>query len=222
MTNTEKPTTKAESKKLMVETPKKQKIEMPAIETKIQEDKIKTPDKSSVPVETKHSETKPKDEKKETKKQPPKKAVKKEEVVVNGRSLPISTKYSMAICKFIKGKKISQAIEDLEQVIAKKKAVPMKGEIPHRKGPGKIGSGSGRFPKKASENFINLLRSLLANANNHDVENPVIVEAVANIAQRPYASGGRRKKRTHVTLKAREKKMVKKSKKKTKKKINKK
>ena len=92
--------------------------------------------------------------------------------------------------------------------MVKKKAVPMKGEIPHRKGK----MMSGRYPKKASENFIKLLKSLEANARNHDVDEPVIVEAIANKAQRPYSRFGRwQKKRTHVMIKARErKKMVKK------------
>ena len=147
------------------------------------------------------------EDKKEPKKSIQKRSVvKKEEVVVNGTSLPISTKYSVAICKFIKGKKISRAIEDLEQVIAKKKPVPMKGEIPHRKGKRMM---SGRFPKKASENFIKLLKSLQGNANNHDLEDPTISEVVANLASRPFGRFGRvRKKRTHVRIVAREKKIV--------------
>ncbi len=129
--------------------------------------------------------------------------VKKTEAVVNARSLPISTKYSMAICRFIKNKKIGKAIVDLGQVITKKKAVPMKGEIPHKKGRGMM---SGRYPKKASEHFIEILKSLQANANANEIENPRIVEAVANLASRPYGRFGRiRKKRTHVKLVAKNK-----------------
>ncbi|MBR9701577.1 hypothetical protein GOV13_01505 [Candidatus Pacearchaeota archaeon] len=178
--------------------------------------KQKTSDESltteKTPEPKGEAKSKPDDKPKEPKKKiVPKKMVEKEEVVVNGKSLHISTKYAMAICKFVKGKKIDKAIEDLEMVVVKKKAVPMKGEIPHRKGKGMM---SGRFPKKASENFIMLLNSLKSNANNHGVEDPIIVEAVANMAQRPFASGGKRKKRTHVTIKAREKKLVKKTKKK--------
>ena len=82
-----------------------------------------------------------------------------------------------------------------------KKAIPMKGEIPHRKG--KIMSG--RFPKNAAEKFIVLLKSLQANANNHEVEEPIISEAVANLAQRPIGRFGKvKRKRTHVTLKAKQ------------------
>jgi len=227
MANTEKPATIAEKKRTGVAKAPKQKIETPKVQ--IKKDELLTAEKSSVQDETKPDE-KPKEKTKEetplgvpqsterrgkdSKKLPPKKAVKKDEVVVNAKSLHISTKYAMDLCKFIKGKKIDRAIEELELVIVKKKSVPMKGEIPHRRGPGGRGSGSGRYPKIASESFIMLLKSLRANANNHEVDDPVITEAVANLAQRPFARGGRRRKRTHVTIKARERKMVKKTKKK--------
>lgn len=143
-------------------------------------------------------------EKEKTEKKPVQEKPKKTEAVVNAHNLPISTKYSAAICRFIKNKKIEDAIADLEQVLVLKKAVPMKGEIPHRKGKGIM---SGRFPKKATQNFIRLLKSLSANANHNGLENPILVEAVANIGSRPYGKFGRvRKKRTHVKIKVKEKK----------------
>jgi len=139
-----------------------------------------------------------------TEKKPVQEKPKKTEAVVNAHNLPISTKYSAAICRFIKNKKIENAIADLEQVLVLKKAVPMKGEIPHRKGKGIM---SGRFPKKATQNFIRLLKSLSANANHNGLENPILVEAIANIGSRPYGKFGRvRKKRTHVKIKVKEKK----------------
>ena len=64
----------------------------------------------------------PTEAKDEKKKETPKKAAlltpRRYEAAVNARSLPISLKHSVAICKFIRGKKISQAISDLEKVIA--------------------------------------------------------------------------------------------------------
>ena len=162
---------------------------------------VKEPEKEKL-VKEKSKEEKVKEEKKE--KKPVQEKPKKTEAVVNAHNLPISTKYSAAICKFIKNKKIEHAIADLEQVLVLKKAVPMKGEIPHRKGKGMM---SGRFPKKATENFIKLLKSLLANANHNSLENPILVEAIANIGARPYGKFGRvRKKRTHVKIKVKEKK----------------
>ena len=127
----------------------------------------------------------------------------KTEAVVNMPNVPISKKYSMAICKFIKNKRVSEAIVDLEQVIKLKKAVPMKGEIPHRKGKGMM---SGRFPKVASENFIRILKSLSANAVYNNLSEPIIVECVANTGVRPYGRfGSVRKKRTHIKIVAKNK-----------------
>jgi len=144
----------------------------------------------------KHEE---KEKKKEEVKKPAKK-IKKEEVVVNAKSVPISTKYAMGICKFVKGKRIGDAIRDLEQVVLLKKSIPMKGEYSHRKGRGMSG---GAFPQRASKHFIVLLKSLAGNANNHEVDEPVIVEASANWAPAPKGKFGRiRRKRTHVTLRA--------------------
>jgi len=144
------------------------------------------------------SEKKTKEEKKEIKK--PAKKIKKEEVYVNAKSVPISTKYAISICKFVKGKRIGDAIRDLEQVTLLKKAVPMKGEYSHRKGKGMSG---GSFPQRASIQFIVLLKSLSGNANNHEINEPVIVEASANWAPAPRGRFGRvRRKRTHITLKA--------------------
>ena len=132
-----------------------------------------------------------------------KEAPKKDMAIVNMSNVPMSTKYSAAICKFIKNKSIEDAIADLEQVIVLKKAVPMKGEIPHRRGKGMM---SGRFPVRASKSFISALKTLSGNALHNGLENPVIVEAVANIGERPYGRFGRvRKKRTHLRIVAKEK-----------------
>ena len=118
--------------------------------------------------------------------------------------MPISTLFSIAICNFIRGKTIEKALADLDDVLTKKKAVPIKGEYAHKRGKG---MSSGKYPKNASEQFIILLKSLRANSNYNSVENPIIIEAIANKASEPYGKFGRvRKKRTHVKLIAREKK----------------
>ena len=148
-------------------------------------------------AENKKTETKEeKAEEKKTKKQI---QVKKDEASVNGISLPISTKDSVAICKFIKHKSIDKAIADLELVEKFKKAIPMKGEVPHRKGKGMM---SGRYMTKPVGYFIKLLKNLKANANVNGIEEPVIVEAVPNRASRPYGRFGRiKRKRTHIHIK---------------------
>ncbi len=173
-------------------------------ETPVQTQNIKQDNKKSAEdkkTEEIKPETKANDKKEDKKSKQPSKKVKKEEVVVNARSVPVSTKYAISICKFIKKKRIGDAIRDLEKVVILKKAVPMKGEIPHRKG--KIMSG--RFPQRAAKEFIVILKSLAGNATNHDIDEPVISEAIANKAQKPFGRFGRwQRKRTHITLKARE------------------
>jgi len=158
----------------------------------------------------------PKEKKSESKQEKPDKkkekivpkTPKKTEAVVKATNLPISTKHSIAICAFIKGKKIDDAINDLEQVVKIRKAVPMKGEIPHRKG-----MMSGRYPKSAAQHFIKLLKTLKGNVTVNGLDEDVkISEAIANIGERPYGRFGfHRKKRSHVLLKVKQKQGEKKS-----------
>ncbi len=164
-------------------------------------------------IKEKPEAEKEKEEPKKTAKEEPKiekkpevKKPKKTEAVVKGINLPISTKKSAAVCKFIKNKTIEKALGDLDKVLKQKKYVPIKGEIPHKKGPGKIASGSGGYPKKTVEHFIKLLKNLSANSNVNGLENPVIVKAVANMASKPYGRfGSVERKRTHVEIKVAEK-----------------
>ena len=157
-------------------------------ETKLEEKKIE--DKK---------EEKAEDKKKEVKIQ----RAKKTEAVVNATAVPISTLDSIYICNFIRKKTIAKAIADLEDVLAMKRVIPMKGEVPHRKGKGVM---SGRYPKIPCQHFIKLLKTLQANSNVNGLENPIISEAFANMGSRPYGRFGRiRRKRTHIKLKATEK-----------------
>jgi ribosomal protein L22 len=187
---------------MIVETPKA-KIDKSPIK-KTEENKPAT-EKIIEPINEEQKEVKQDETKPEEKKKPivKKEIIKKDYAVVNIRNSPISTKHSMAIGKFIKGKKIEDAIEYLEKVIVAKKAIPMKGEIPHRKGR----MMSGRFPKNASKEFIIFLKSLRSNANTNNLEEPIITEVIANMGARPFGRFGRtRKKRTNVTIKCRERK----------------
>ncbi len=162
--------------------------------------------------------TKGTEEKKERKKEEPK--IKRIEAIVKGRSLPISTKQSVAICNYIRGKSIANALQDIQDSILMKRPVPMTGEIPHRKGKytGKT-SGSGRYPINSLKQFEKLLKSLGANANVNGLENPIITKAMANFASRPYGRFGRvHKKRTHVIIQVKERSKLKQNKKKEKKK----
>lgn len=132
-----------------------------------------------------------------------KKIPKKDEAVALGRNLHISKKQGIYVCNFIKNKTIDGAMKDLVQVIKMKRAIPFKGEIPHRKGKGMM---SGRYPVKAAGLFINLLKSLKGNVlvNGMDLDKSRINFASANWAARPMRSNRREGKRTHIILKARE------------------
>ncbi len=168
---------------------KKAKKETKEIKQTKQKTEIK---KDSVEKEIK-KETK--ETSKTTEKAPKQEA--KQEAAVNSYNLPISTKKAADICRFIKGKTINQAIKELEEVVKGKKAIPMKGEIPHRKG--RIMSGG--FPKKAAKEIIVVLKGLSGNANVNEIDNPIISEAIANIGSRPYGRFGRvRRKRTHIKI----------------------
>ncbi|MCK5043661.1 hypothetical protein KAR52_01500 [Candidatus Pacearchaeota archaeon] len=209
--NTEKPLSKQESKKQKIVSTPKQKTDFAKVSAKQKIDEKKdsklVKEKSGIAEKTKAKVGEKGKEKKVVK-------VIKTEAVINSRNLPISTKYSVAICKFIKKKKINDAISDLEQVLVHKKSVPMKGEIPHRKGKGMM---SGRYPEKPTKQFIELLKSLLKNSNANGLIDPVIVEAIANIGSRPFGKFGRvRKKRTNLTIKAKNAKLNKNIKKKKK------
>lgn len=202
----EKNAMKKQPKAKLIENVPKESTPKPEekIEEKMEEKEEET--KKEAVEEKKEKETqesgdkKTKKERAEAKKA--EKKVKKEEVYVNAKSVPVSTKYAISICKFVKGKRIGDAIRDLEQVALLKKSVPMKGEYPHRKGKG---ISSGKFPQRAAKHFIILLKSLAGNANNHEIIEPIIVEAYANWAPAPRGRFGRfRRKRTHVTIKAAE------------------
>jgi ribosomal protein L22 len=179
----------------MEEENKKQEDDKKKVAEQPKEDSLET---SETKVSNKASEKTEKEEKKE-KKIIGEKKIKKTEAIVNGRDLPISKKHCMAICKWIKGKKIETAILMLEGAVKMRLAVPMKGEIPHRKG--KIMSG--RYPINASKVFIKMLRQLSANATNNEMEvEDGVISCHADRASRPYKRfGNMRFKRTHVTLK---------------------
>lgn len=135
-----------------------------------------------------------------------KKIIKKNEAVVNIQNAPVSTKFSMAICKFIKHKEIKKAISELEQVLVYKKAIPMRGGVGHKSSAGSFASGSGKYPVNTAEYFITLLKSLSANAAANGLETPIITEAFANIGQKPRARFGRwQRKRSHIKLTAKNK-----------------
>ncbi|MEK6915153.1 MAG: hypothetical protein AABW89_01270 [Nanoarchaeota archaeon] len=144
------------------------------------------------------------EEKKEIKKEEikTKPKIKKDFAIANAPGVHISKRHGMYLCSFIRGKKIDSAIEDLESVILLKKAVPFKGEIPHRKGD----IMSGRYPVAAAKIFIPLLKNLKGAVlyNGMDITTTRIFSAYTNFASRPQRRGGMKGKRASVTVEARE------------------
>ncbi len=139
--------------------------------------------------------------------------VEKNEVYAVGRNYSFSQKHAAAVCKFIRGRTIPEAIALLERVQSKRTAVPMKGEIPHRRG----NIERGRYPVKASYYIIKLLKSLKGNAaaKSLDEDSLVIKMAKADRGETPMRIGrmGRRGKSTHVTLVGEGKEVMRKEKK---------
>jgi large subunit ribosomal protein L22 len=166
------------------------------VNSDVEEKKNKSVDEKKV-EEKKTEETKKSEDSKKADKKSPK--IQRNDASVYGRDLAIGKKHAVAICNFIRNKNIDVAIELLEDVVKYKRAVPMRGEIPHRKG--RIMSG--RYPIKAAQIYIKLLKSLKANAINGDLElEKFKIYAMPNKAARPYKRFGQgRFKRTHVLLK---------------------
>ena len=168
---------KPEEKEKEEKKPEDKKVEAKPAEVK------KTDDKQKTSSESKDSE-KPK----------------KTEAKVNATSLPISTKHAMAILNMIRNKQIDSAISLLDLAEKKKIPVPMRGEIPHRKGKGMM---SGRYPVNALGHIIKVLKSLKSNALVNELElEKYKIFCKANVAARPYRRFGKgRFKKTHVNVK---------------------
>jgi len=142
-----------------------------------------------------------KEDSKDKKKQ---KAPKKEEATVRIEGARISAKKAMDTCRFIKGKKITVAIKDMEDALNLKKPIPYRGEYAHQKGKG---ISAGGYPRNVSMVFIKLLKSLQSNASQHGMEDTYISFAKADRAFRPFKGGGRFKaKRANIIIKSKEKK----------------
>ncbi len=133
-------------------------------------------------------------------------------------NLAISTKDCIEISNFLRYKPLSFAKAYLEEVIELKKAIPLKRfirDIGHKKG-----MSSGRYPVKASKQFLVLLNSVEANAQFKGLNTSglKITKLLSNKASIP-STGGRSRtgtKRTSLEIEVKEvfaKKDIKKDKK---------
>lgn len=112
--------------------------------------------------------------------------------------LPISMKHSVEISNALRYKNTIYAKRFLEEVCVLKRAVPFHRftqDMGHKKG-----MAAGRFPQKAAESFLALMKSVEANAQfkGLSVSDLKIIKIVANKASIP-ATGGRRRRATKRT-----------------------
>lgn len=120
-----------------------------------------------------------------------------------GMALPISFKQSVEICRFIGNKNVNDAKKMLQNVVEKKSAIPFKRynwDLGHKKN-----TGPGRYPQKASEEFIKLIDNVEANAQfkGLNTSNLVIAHISAHKAGKTWHFGRksrRRMKRTNVEI----------------------
>jgi large subunit ribosomal protein L22 len=120
-----------------------------------------------------------------------------------GRSLSISTKKSVEVSKWIKGKSVAKAKDMLQSVIALKNAVPYRRynqELAHQ-----TSVGSGGYPVKVCEAILALVEAAEANATNKGLNTShlTITHVCAHLGSRPMRYGRKRRvqaKRTHVEL----------------------
>jgi len=101
--------------------------------------------------------------------------------------LNVSPKHSIEIAGFIRNKRVNDAIAYLNDVIRLRKAVPFRyfnRNVAHKRGlPGNWDAG--RYPVKASKEYIRILESVKKNAEylGLDAENLEIIHASANRGQ---------------------------------------
>jgi large subunit ribosomal protein L22 len=120
-----------------------------------------------------------------------------------GNYLPVSARFCVEICSFIRKKNLQKAKELMALTIEKKAPIPFKRfvlDLPHRKG-----MRSGRYPVLACKAILQLLESVEANAQfkGLNTSNLVITHILANKASRPWKYGRhsrRRSKRTNVEI----------------------
>nr|AJS12468.1 50S ribosomal protein L22P [uncultured archaeon] len=121
-----------------------------------------------------------------------------------GVALPISTKKTVEVCNFIRGRDISKAVRLLEGVVSGKVAVPFrryaKGGTGHRPG-----IGPGRYPISVCSEILKLLHQAQANAKVRGLDSAslVIKAVVAKKGAHSWHYGRQRRrqmKRTHVEV----------------------
>ncbi len=124
-------------------------------------------------------------------------------------ALPVSTKQSVELCRFIRNRTVKKAKELLNGVAQLKTPVPFRRyimDLGHKK---KIGPGS--YPAKAAKEFLKLVEGVEANAQfkGLNTNNLVIIHIKADKSSKTWHFGRKRRrqmKRTSLELVVEEKK----------------
>ncbi len=121
-----------------------------------------------------------------------------ETATLNVKNLPISTKKSIEICRFIRNMEIQKAKKILSNVVNLKQAVPyvrFKMNIPH-----KPGMSSARYPAKTSKYILGLLESIEHNAIKEGLSKDLYIAHIsANKGIRQWHGGRQRRRKTKST-----------------------
>ncbi len=116
-----------------------------------------------------------------------------------GNDLRVSWKDVTEIGRFVKGDSIEKAENKLERVIEEELPVPFTkfSGASHRSG-----QGEGRYPKKAAEEVLEVLRSAASNAENEglNTDNLEIQKFITNQGSRFRTTRGHRIKSAHIKI----------------------
>ena len=120
-----------------------------------------------------------------------------------GAALPISFKQSVEICSHIKNRNVADAKKILSNVVEQKVAIPFRRfnfDLSH-----KTKIGPGRYPEKASKEFIRLIEAVEANAQFKGLNTSklIISHISAHKASKAWHYGRktrRKMKRTNVEI----------------------
>ena len=127
-------------------------------------------------------------------------------ITARAYNLPISRKHSVEVARFIKGKKLKEALRILEEIIELR--TPVKLTKHHRGVAHKEKVGPGRYPVKVAQHIKKVLLSAKSNGKNKNISeeklnnSKVFIEA--NKGQTLYHGGRklhRKRKATHVFVK---------------------
>ena len=119
------------------------------------------------------------------------------------KDIGVSSKQCIEICNWLRHRNLQKAKQLMEEVIAKKRPVPLKrftGDRGH-----KAGMMAGAYPIKAAAEVLKILKSVEANAQFKGLNTSqlIISHMNSNRGSRPYRHGrhyGRQTKNTHIEI----------------------